>query len=284
MNMKKITSLLILVLLVIACTEELPKECNLNVASFNLRMDTEEDGEDAWSYRKEMVKGLIRFHDFDIVGTQEGFASMLRDIAELDEYGYIGVGRDDGIEGGEHSAIFYKKDRFTLLDKGDYWLSETPDEPSFGWDALSHKRICSWGKFLDNISGKEFYFFSVHYDHQGVEARRESSKLMISRIQSITNGATFFSVGDFNSVPEAEPIQLIYEADIMLDSKLVSKQPPYGTEGTTQEFKWDSPMKKRIDYIFVSKDVMVNKYGVLNDSQYGHFPSDHFPIMINATF
>ena len=105
------------------------------MATFNLRMDTEKDGVNAWPNRKEMVKGLIRFHDFDIFGTQEGFKHMLDGIAELDGYAYIGAGRDDGEDAGEHSAIFYKTSRFDLLDKGNFWFSETPDVPGKGWDA-----------------------------------------------------------------------------------------------------------------------------------------------------
>ena len=96
----------------------------LNVATFNLRMDTEKDGVNAWPNRKEMVKGLIRFHDFDIFGTQEGFKHMLDGVAELEGYAYIGAGRDDGEDAGEHSAIFYKTGRFDLLDKGNFWFSE----------------------------------------------------------------------------------------------------------------------------------------------------------------
>ena len=140
----------------------------LNVATFNLRMDTEKDGVNAWPNRKEMVKGLIRFHDFDIFGTQEGFRHML-----------------DGEDAGEHSAIFYKTSRFDLLDKGNFWFSETPDVPGKGWDATCCNRICSWGKFRDKESGKVFYFFNSHYDHQGKVARRESSKLLIARIKQI---------------------------------------------------------------------------------------------------
>lgn len=116
------------------------------------------DGVNAWPNRKEMVKGLIRFHDFDIFGTQEGFKHMLDGIAELDGYAYIGAGRDDGEDAGEHSAIFYKTSRFDLLDKGNFWFSETPDVPGKGWDATCCNRICSWGKFRDKESGKVFYF------------------------------------------------------------------------------------------------------------------------------
>ncbi len=276
--------LITILLLAACCGGQLWAEVKgcLNIATFNLRMDTPNDGVNAWPNRKEMVKGLIRFHDFDIVGTQEGFRHMLDGILELDTYGCVGVGRDDGKEAGEHSAILYKKDRFTILDKGNYWLSETPDQPSFGWDAKSHKRICSWAKFKEKETGKVFFFFSVHYDHQGVVARRESSKLMIARIKAIAGDTPFFCVGDFNAGETDEPITIIMNEGTLLDSKALSAQPPYGTAGTFQSFKLDAPTEKRIDYIFVSKGVWVNKYGVLNDMQYGRYPSDHFPVMINA--
>lgn len=260
-------------------------KCVMNVATFNLRMDTERDGVNAWPNRKEMVKGLIRFHDFDLFGTQEGFKHQLDGIAELDGYAYTGSGRDDGKEAGEHSAIFYKAARFDLLDKGDFWFSETPDVPGKGWDATCCNRICSWGKFRDKESGKEFFFFNAHYDHEGKVARRESSKLLIARIRQIAGtDATVFVTGDFNAVPDAEPIVTLAADGLLLDAYHLSEQPRYGTEGTFSSFRLDAPMKNRIDYVWVTKGTKVKKYAVLNDMQYGRFPSDHFPVMIQAVF
>ena len=147
-------------------------------ATFNIRLQTSGDTGNLWSQRAPHVAALIRFHQFDIFGTQEGFRNQLNDIkAALPEYEYYGAGRDDGKEAGEHSAIFYRKDRFTILKSGDFWLSETPDQPSKGWDATCCNRICSWVQATDKQSGKSFYFFSAHFDHQGTIARKESSKL-----------------------------------------------------------------------------------------------------------
>ena len=203
----------------------------------------------------------------------------------LDGYAYIGAGRDDGEDAGEHSAIFYKTSRFDLLDKGNFWFSETPDVPGKGWDATSCNRICSWGKFRDKESGKVFYFFNSHYDHQGKVARRESSKLLIARIKQIAGtDATVFATGDFNAVPTDEPMVTLASDGLLLDSYDLSEQPRYGTEGTYNSFKTDSEMKNRIDYIWVTKGTKVKKYAVLNDMQYGRFPSDHFPVMIQVTF
>ena len=122
-------------------------------------------------------------------------------VAELEWVCYIGAGRDDGEDAGEHSAIFYKTSRFDLLDKGNFWFSETPDVPGKGWDATCCNRICSWGKFRDKESGQGVLFFNSHYDHQGKVARRESSKLLIARIKQIAGtDATVFATGDFNAV------------------------------------------------------------------------------------
>jgi endonuclease/exonuclease/phosphatase family metal-dependent hydrolase len=259
--------------------------CAIGIATFNLRMDTSNDGINAWPNRKEMVKGLVRFHDFDIIGTQEGFKHMLDGVAELSEYAYIGVGREDGKDAGEHSSIFYKKDRFQLLDNGNFWFSETPFVPSKGWDATCCNRICSWGKFKDRRSGKIFFVFNSHFDHQGVVARRNSSKLLLSQIRKIAgNGVAVFATGDFNADPESEPIKAIVADGLLYDSYLLTKQPPYGTVGTFNGFKLDADLKSRIDFIWVTKDVVVEKYGVLNDMPYAKFPSDHFPVMIKAIF
>ena len=249
----------------------------INVASYNLRMNTPNDGVNAWPNRKEMVKGLVQFHEFDIFGVQEAFIGQMKDLAELTEYAYTGKGRDDGKEGGEHSSIFYRKDRFKLLKSGDFWLSETPDKPGKGWDATCCNRIASWGKFQDLDSKKEFFFFNVHFDHQGVEARKQSGLLMVKKINEIAGKATVILTGDFNSTPDTEQIKSIQT--ILSDAHDVTKQKPYGPEGTFNAFKFDAPMKTRIDYIFVSKNVDVLKYGVLTDAREQRYPSDHQPVV-----
>jgi len=274
--MKKIalTLSLLLVLLQVAFAQK----NTINVASYNLRYNTPNDGVNAWPNRKENVKGLIRFHEFDIFGVQEALIGQLKDVAELTEYTFYGKGRDDGKEGGEHSAIFYKKDRFKALQSGDFWLSETPDKPGKGWDATCCNRIASWVKLQDLLSKKEFYFFNVHFDHQGVEARRQSGHLMVKKISEIAGKSTVILTGDFNSTPDTEQIKTIQ--GLLNDSHEVTKQPPYGPQGTFNSFKFDAPMDKRIDYIFVSKNIDVVKYGVLTDAREQRYPSDHQPVLI----
>ena len=248
----------------------------LNAATYNLRFNNPEDGVNAWPNRKEHVKALIRFHEFDLFGTQEGLMRQLNDLAEMDEYAFTGSGRDDGKQAGEHSAIFYRKDRFHLEKSGDFWLSKTPEKPSVGWDAHLH-RICSWAKFKDFLSGKEFFFFCVHFDHQGAEARRESGKLMVKKISEIAGSFPVICVGDYNSSPETEQIQMMKA--LLHDSREVTEMTPYGPEGTFNNFNFEAPLDVRIDYIFVSDQINVLKYGVLTDNDQQRFPSDHLPVI-----
>src|SRR5438093_2847697 len=158
---------------------------SLIVASYNLRYDNPKDSGNLWKDRAPVIASLVRFHQFDIMGTQEGLKNQLVDLLNaLPEFAYYGVGRDDGQSKGEHSAIFYRKDKFQLKDSGSFWLSEHPEKPGFGWDAKLN-RICSWVKLKPKSGKKEFYVFNVHYDHQGMVARRESSTLILEKIRQI---------------------------------------------------------------------------------------------------
>ncbi len=249
----------------------------LVVASYNLRYHTPNDGANAWPNRKEMVKNLVRYHEFDLFGTQEGLRQQLDDLAELAEFAFVGKGRDDGKTAGEHSAIFYRKDRFQPVQSGDFWLSQTPDRPSLGWDATCCHRICSWARFKDLATGREFYFFSAHFDHQGVEARRQSGKLMVEKIKAIAGNAPVIFAGDLNSTPDTEQVQTLQT--LLRDAFWVSEAPPYGPVGTFNGFKADAPLENRIDYVFVSQGIQVLKYGVLTDQLQGRYPSDHLPVV-----
>lgn len=283
------------------------KKTPVVVASYNIRYDNPHDGTNVWANRKEHVKALIRFHSFDIFGIQEGMFNQVNDIAELQQYAWYGKGRDDGKQAGEHCAIFYKKERFRLLDSGDFWLSETPDKPTIGWDSRVNKRICSWGRFRDRVNKNEFFFFSVHFDNLGAVARRESAKLMVSKIKEIAVDRPVICVGDLNSTPETEQIATL--ETILNDAYKITEIPPYGPERTSSGFQYDPdrerrmdsllvartrqrdeessgnsapvrPRSRRIDYIFTSGQVKVLNYGVITDF-YGEcrFPSDHFPVV-----
>jgi endonuclease/exonuclease/phosphatase family metal-dependent hydrolase len=278
--MKK--QLLALFVFLISITAYAQGSEDIKVSSFNLRMDTPRDSINAWPNRKEMVKSLIQYHDFDIIGTQEGFIHQLTDLMEMPGFAFIGAGRDDGKQGGEHSAIIYKTDRFKVLESGDFWLRENPDEPGLGWDATCCNRIASWGLLKDLKNGNEFYVFNAHFDHQGVVARKESGKLMVKKMEEIAKGKPVICTGDFNSTPDTE--QIIGLSQFLNDSYEVSKMKPYGPVGTTNAFVFTAPMKNRIDYVFVSDDFEVSKYAVLTDALNQRYPSDHLPVVATVNF
>lgn len=251
-------------------------------ASFNLRMNTPRDGVNAWPERKEMVKNLIRYHKFDLIGTQEGFREQLDNILELKDFAVTGSGRDDGKQAGEHSAIFYRKDRFKLLLSGDLWLSETPDVPGKGWDATCCNRIMSWAKFEDRVAQKSFFVFNAHFDHEGVVARRESGKLVVAKIKEIAKDLPVILTGDLNSTPETEQVNLISKT--LGDTFTLTETQAYGPVGTFNGFKINAEPNDRIDYIFVSRHFRVMSYAALTDSLDGRFPSDHFPVVAKVIF
>ena len=267
--MKKLIIFVSLLFLAMAYGKAEDKEV-LKIATFNLRMDTPSDGENAWFHRKDMVNDLIRFYGFDLFGTQEGFTHQLNDILRLSDYRFIGVGRDDGKDAGEHCAIFYRSDRFKVLDQGDFWLSEHPEKPGRGWDGTCCNRICTWGKFEDLKNHKQFYFFNVHYEYEGDVARRESSNLMISRIKSIAGNQPVFLTGDFNAFPTEEPIRILNDSGFLNDSYKITKEAPFGPVCTYHGYDSTIKTEERLDYIWVTDSIQIDKYGVLTNTLYGH--------------
>ena len=259
-----------------------PSPAPINVATYNLRNSGANDGPNAWPARKDMVKALIRYHEFDILGTQEGLPDQIADLAHMEEFDHVGVGRDDGKSAGEHSAIFFRKSRFSLLGKGDFWLSETPDRPSFGWDARCCHRLVSWARLRDRSSSRVLFVFSLHFDHEGELARRASADLVLRKIAEIARGEPAICVGDFNSTPETVQMQTMAKA--MRDAFRVSKAPPYGPGGTFNGFHRDAAPAERIDYIFVDRYFDVLKYAALSDSLDQRYPSDHFPVVARVVF
>jgi endonuclease/exonuclease/phosphatase family metal-dependent hydrolase len=259
-----------------------PPPAPINVATYNLRNSHADDGPNAWPLRKDVVKALVRYHEFDIFGTQEGYADQIADLAQMEEFDHVGVGRDDGKSAGEHSAIFFRKSRFALLDRGDFWLSETPDRPSFGWDARCCHRLASWARLRDRSSARVLYIFSVHFDHEGEVARRASAGLMLRKIAEIARGEPAICVGDFNSTPDTVQIRTMAKA--MRDARQASKAPPYGPAGTFNGFHFDQAPTERIDYVFVSRHFDVLKYAALSDSLEQRYPSDHFPVTAQVVF
>lgn len=276
------------------------------VGTYNMRNNNHDNGDaergDGWQQRFPVIASLIQFHGFDIFGTQECLKDQLENIKEsLPGYAYIGVGRDDGKDKGEHSAIFYNTAKFKLLEKGDFWMSTVTDKPNKGWDAVL-PRICSWGKFKEVKTGFTFYFFNLHMDHVGVVARAESAKLVMEKIRTMAGTTPTILTGDFNVDQTSESYQLINTSGLLKDAYETTAV-RYALNGTFNAFKSNSMTDSRIDHIFLTKQFKVQKYGILTDSyrskdadatrtDSGNFPkevglqkftarepSDHFPVM-----
>ncbi|MES2650789.1 MAG: endonuclease/exonuclease/phosphatase family protein [Bacteroidota bacterium] len=251
---------------------------SFNVATFNIRYDNPRDSGNLWVNRAPIATNLIRFHDFDVFGVQEGLKNQIDDMsAALPEYARYGKGRDDGKEAGEHSVIYYKKDKFKLLKSGDFWLSATPNIPGKGWDATCCNRICSWVYLENTDSKKKFYLFNVHFDHQGVIARKESGKLMVQKIKEIAGNEAVLLTGDLNGVRESEWYQTIANSGIVKDAYLDVKF-PYQNNSSSNGFRTPRGMGV-IDHIFMSKQFSATRWGILTDTYFGKYPSDHFPVM-----
>lgn len=255
----------------------------LIIGTYNLRNDNKGDVGNLWVQRAPIVANLLRFHQYDIFGIQEGFKNQVEDINKaLPEFAHYGLGRDDGKDGGEHSTIFYRKDKFKLLKKGDFWLSETPDKPGKGWDAMCCNRICSWVYLQDLRSGKKFYYFNAHFDHQGTIARVESSKLILSKIKEIAGTEPAIFTGDLNGGHETELYSILAKSGLLTDT-YTQVENPYANNSSFNSFGRELDGNGIIDHVFVTKDFNTSRWGILTDSYHGKYPSDHFPILVEVT-
>lgn len=251
---------------------------SFKVITYNIRYDNPKDEENRWDNRKDFLTDQIKFYEPDFLGTQEGLAHQVSFIdSTLSQYKYIGVGRNDGNSEGEFCAIFFNSEKFNLIINSTFWLSETPDVPSKGWDA-SLNRICTYGLFENGNTKEKLWVFNTHFDHRGVQARSNSSKLIIKKIRELNkDNYQIVFMGDLNLEPESEAIR--YLSSELTDTKTANSKVVFGPTGTYNGFKFNQPVFRRIDYIFVSKgNVEVVKYAVLSDSKECRYPSDHLPV------
>ncbi len=278
------------------------------VGTYNIRnrnSGDEKKGE-VWATRCKVICDMINFEAPDVFGTQEVLVGQLRDLrAGLDNYDYIGVGRDDGKEAGEYSALFYKKDHLTLLNNGNFWLNETPDKPKLGWDAACI-RICTWGEFKQKATGFRFFHFNLHMDHVGIVARREAAKLIVKKIREIAKGAPVVVTGDFNVDQTNEIFKIFTDSGILKDSYSAARL-RFAENGTFNSFNTNFWSSSRIDHVFVSPEFAVDRYGILTnaywtpkkaEAQKGNdapseidfkernrrAPSDHYPVMVHMEY
>ncbi|MDR2813515.1 MAG: endonuclease/exonuclease/phosphatase family protein [Prevotellaceae bacterium] len=254
----------------------------LRVMTFNIRYDNPGDSLNSWQYRKDVAAEIIKEYDADLLGTQEVLNSQLNDLkARLPRYAAIGVGRTDGKEEGEYSAIFYKSDKLEEEKSGYFWLSETPDVAgSKGWDGAC-ERIATWAILKEKNTGKRLFFINTHLDHVGKVARREGVKLLLERAKAESNGLPVIITGDFNASPESEVIRQALADGKFFDTRLLAPSVPE-VSGTFHGFG-EVPVEKRtiIDYVFVTGDVAVSSYTLVPEKRNGIYLSDHQPVFVN---
>ncbi len=250
-----------------------------SIISYNIRYDNNWDIENSWKIRRNKISQILVQYSPSIIGIQEGLLNQVQYIdSSLIDYDSVGVGRDDGKKKGEFCAIYFDTTRYVLLKNSTFWLSETPDTISVGWDAAL-ERICTYGLFKDRITKEEVWVFNTHFDHIGVVAREKSSELILKRINKINRQTLpVILMGDFNSIPNSSPVKEIKTE--LSDALQISLEKLQGPRGTFNGFNEDLPIEKRIDYIFTN-DLKILSYTHINDRlNNNRHISDHLPVMV----
>jgi endonuclease/exonuclease/phosphatase family metal-dependent hydrolase len=253
------------------------KSQQLNVMTYNVRLDIASDGENAWAHRKDFLSSQIMFLEPDILGVQEARPNQVEDLKEaLKDYKFIGKGRDGGQEG-EHAGIYYNSKKIKVEQVHTFWLSDTPEKVSKGWDA-ANIRVCTYGLFSLKESNQKIWVFNTHLDHVGKVAQKEGMKLILEKVRSLnTKQFPVIIMGDFNVEPNSQLISLLKTT--MKDSREEAEM-VFGPEGTFNAFKYSEPVTRRIDYILVSDQIKVRKYAVFSSAIDFKYPSDHFPVYV----
>lgn len=259
----------------------------VNWGTFNIRYDNPEDNENNWKYRKDHVAEFIHQEKLDIIGMQEVLHNQLEDLkTRLPEYAEVGIGREDGKEQGEYAPIFYRKDRFKLLDSNTFWLSQYPDSIGFiGWDGAC-TRIATWAKLEEKSTGKVFLAINTHMDHVGVEARRKGALLIIERIQELVGERPAVLTGDFNVDDTSEAYQTLTTNAFVLKDAYKTADTKEGASYTYHDFG-QLPMEERqkIDFIFVTPQIKVSRSWIPKENADGKgFLSDHNPQLATLQF
>jgi len=260
----------------------------LSVMTYNIRFDNPADSVHAWPNRRSALLAFLRSQSPDVLCVQEALASQVRDLQEgLDSYAHRGVGRDDGSTRGEYCAIFYNERRFDCLGDSTIWLSPTPTVVSRGWDAAL-PRIVTWVRLVEESSGAEFCVFNTHFDHAGPDARAESASLVRSLVQSASGGLSAMLAGDFNCTEIEPPHAVLTAAEgpgkPLRDARTIAQNGPFGPLGTFCGFAPASEIHgPRIDYLFVTEGIAVNRYETLLAARREGFLSDHLPVTATLT-
>lgn len=253
----------------------------LSVMTFNIRYATADDGPDRWERRRDLLAEVVREAAPDVLGLQEALRSQLDDLGRaVLGYRTVGVGRDDGGARGEHAAILVKESRIEVLDHGTFWFSDTPERPgSIGWGATL-PRICTWALLVDRSTGRAFYLYNVHWDHESQESRAKSAVLLQERIRARTQPHPVIVTGDFNAGEENPAFQLLIAADAvpaLFDTFRALYPDTAGLIGTFHGFR-GSVTGEKIDAVLATPEWVPVEAGIVHASRDGRYPSDHFPV------
>jgi endonuclease/exonuclease/phosphatase family metal-dependent hydrolase len=256
---------------------------SLKILTYNIRYDNPGDGENSWANRRVWLCEQVKQVNPDLFGIQEGLISQVTFLdSAFSDFRHIGVGREDGKTKGEFSAIYYNVKKFRVLKQSTFWLSPTPAKVSVGWDAAL-ERICTYGLFQDMASGQRFWVFNTHFDHMGVQARKNSATLILQKIRALNkSNYPVILTGDFNSGTGNEPIKIITAQ--LQDSKVADKNMSMGPDGTFNGFDAKKPATERIDFIFTGYGAKAVDYQVMRESRDGRFASDHFAVIAEIIF
>ncbi len=264
-------------------------ENDLTVMTYNIRFAGGDPSTDPnhWLHRREFVSDIIKKNNTDIFGLQEALLEQIIYIdSTLTEYDWTGVGRDDGFNKGEFSPIFYKKDKFELIAKGTFWLSETPYKPSKGWDAALN-RIVTWVQLKETDTGILFYVYNTHFDHIGDSARYESSRLILKKIQEETSADPVILMGDLNFTLNSKGYAEIISSENqkgLFDAQFISTTGHMGGNITFNGFGESEEPGNKIDFIFVTENITVKRHSVLAEKYKNRYPSDHYPVLAKISF
>jgi endonuclease/exonuclease/phosphatase family metal-dependent hydrolase len=277
MSRARPTSLLPVVLLLLASLVQAQPHEPLAVMSFNIRYGTAKDGENEWTRRRTQLFDLLREQDADLVGLQEALDFQIDEIvAAVPGYATIGVGRDDGRARGEFAAILFRKSRFRVAEAGTFWLSDTPAVPGSKTWGNNITRICTWARLIDR-DGRGFFVYNVHLDHQSQPSRERSTQLLRERIDARSVGQDPVVVtGDFN-VGESNPALATLIGPFVDTYRVV--RPQEKTVGTFSGFKFGNIEGEKIDYILAQPGTEVMHADILRTARDGRYPSDHFPVI-----
>lgn len=234
-------------------------------------------GNNYWTKRKPKVLEIIKKYQPDTFGLQEAHFRWMNFVCKaLPEYDYVGIGRGNGKRLGEFSPVFYLKEKFELVDQGHFWLSETPDVPSLGWDARC-RRICSYAVLKEKETGKTFVHANTHTDHIGVVAREKGAELIAEKL-SVFKDIPVVLTGDFNDFPTSVLYKTIIEAGFC-DSRSVAESSDNSFTFHNFGVMESNDVNCIIDYVFLKNCHKVNMFKVITDKVDGAYPSDHFPVI-----